>query len=167
MYPTTSTTTWPEPVPNKPVTETPLLPTGTIDVFATDVPGSRLTVDVPPMTSGRSVGKDWIQPGCVADVPVTVMISAWTCDMSPQRVLDTRIDGVPVSNRNPVDSGIEHPLRRHVAGPGADHDCHRYVGDTTRLDPVFPDRPSRRHRWYIDGQPRARHIGGEHVDRPG
>ena len=82
MYPTTSTTTWPEPVPNNPVTDTPLLPTGTIDVFATEVPGTRLTVDVPPMTSGRSVGKDWIQPGCVADVPVTVMINACTCDMS-------------------------------------------------------------------------------------
>src|SRR5215213_8252449 len=82
MYPTTSTTTWPDPVPNNPVTETPFVPIGMIAVFATETPGTRLTVDVPAITSGRSVGKTWIHPDSVVPVPVTVMTSAWTCDMS-------------------------------------------------------------------------------------
>ena len=51
-----------KPVPKDPATDIPLVPTGMIAVLATDVPGTRFTVDVPPMTSGRSVGKAWIQP---------------------------------------------------------------------------------------------------------
>src|SRR6478735_3654910 len=82
MYPTTSTTTCPKPVPNQPATDTPPAPTGMIAVLATDVAGTRFTVDVPATTSGRSVGNAWIHPAWVADVPVTVMTNACTCDMS-------------------------------------------------------------------------------------
>src|SRR3954452_4575332 len=122
MYPTMSTTTCPVPVPNQPVTETPLVPTGMMAVLATDVPGTRLTVDVPATTSGRSVGKAWIQPACVADVPVTVITNACTWVMSTPggdgtgrgtrlpsgapslRVSSTRC-GAPSSTKRPAATG--------------------------------------------------------------
>ena len=56
MYPTTSTTTCPAPVPNWAATDIPALPTGTIAVLAAAIPGTTLTVEVAPITSGRSVG---------------------------------------------------------------------------------------------------------------